>query len=155
MDTRWWLMATLKLSFRKRVLPRRQQQNCWHDTRCCKSKFTMRQRSPEQESSRAKRSRPSSFATEVSHLNQTGWVIVAASAAFAANLARLHSSGHAGLFSRAVEAGHSLQAATKCRWDFRRTRRLHRPEVAAHCAAHDCSVPSPVPNCRTPQLWAA
>jgi hypothetical protein len=43
-----------KTQFRKRVLPRRQQQNCFPSIQCCKSKSTMLGGNPEQESCRAK-----------------------------------------------------------------------------------------------------
>src|SRR3954468_3726563 len=40
----WSLMGTSKPTSRKRVRPRRRQQNCLRDTQCCKSKSTMRRR---------------------------------------------------------------------------------------------------------------
>src|SRR5207248_10148168 len=33
-----WSMGSTKVTSRKRVPPKRQQQNCWQDTQCCKSK---------------------------------------------------------------------------------------------------------------------
>src|SRR4051794_2974175 len=45
--TQWLSMGTSKPSSRKRVRLRRPQQNCLHDTQCCKSKSTTPRRRPE------------------------------------------------------------------------------------------------------------